>query len=408
MNILQEYLFNHGTDTILNSIGNEIDFNYLKIDKTNNSDILNHLDYYPMISSRTFTMPKSKSLLNVQFRETYHNYISFLITLPKITDKDYMRLCYYLILQKRIKEANEIFKKINYNNIIGDTFSSYELQYDYLIAYLDFSDETSNFKKARDICKKYNNFTIISWKNMFKEIEDQLNEYDGIIDYEKIFEENNNTIKTDKRSLSVERRNEELVINYKNISEITIKFYLIDVELLYTTNINLGKKPQNARDKFNYIIPDQTLIYQLTQIGNNSSSLDEENFIIVHIPKEYENKNIYIKIIAGDDENTSTDLICWSDLLKYSINEVSGEIKITDEKYKDLPMTYIKCFYQNDNELIKFYKDGFTDFRGKFNFLSINNNYNISLENITYFYFLIISKDKGSCYISYKNSKYKK
>ena len=79
---------------------------------------------------------------------------------------------------------------------------------------------------------------------------------------------------------------------------------------------------------------------------------------------------------------------------------MSGEIKITDEKYVALPMTYIKCFYQNDNELIKFYKDGFTDFRGKFNFLSINNNYNINLEKITYFYFLIISKDKGSCYIS--------
>ena len=77
---------------------------------------------------------------------------------------------------------------------------------------------------------------------MFKEIEDQLNEYDGIIDYEKMYEENNDTIKTDKRSLSVERKNAELIINYKNISEITIKFYLIDVELLYTTNINLGMK----------------------------------------------------------------------------------------------------------------------------------------------------------------------
>ena len=106
-----------------------------------------------MINSRTFKMPKAESILNRQFRDTYHNYISFLITLPTISDKEYMCLCYYLILQKRIKEANEIFKKINYNNIKGTNLTSLELQYDFLTAYLDFSDKSSDFNKAREILK---------------------------------------------------------------------------------------------------------------------------------------------------------------------------------------------------------------------------------------------------------------
>ena len=64
-----------------------------------------------------------------------------------------MRLCYYLILQQRIKEATIIFNKINKNNIIGNKLSSLELQYDYLTAYLDFNNGYPKFEKARAIVK---------------------------------------------------------------------------------------------------------------------------------------------------------------------------------------------------------------------------------------------------------------
>ena len=108
---MQESLFNKNNKEKLNIIGNEIDYKFLKIDKTNNAHILNHLDYYPIINTRVFRLPKSQSILNVQLRNTYKNYISYLITLPKINDYEYMRLCYYLILQQRIKEATIVFNK---------------------------------------------------------------------------------------------------------------------------------------------------------------------------------------------------------------------------------------------------------------------------------------------------------
>ena len=96
-----------------------------------------------------------------------------------------MRLCYYLILQQRIKEATTIFNKINKKNIIGDKLTSLELQYDYLTAYLDFSNGYPKFEKAREIMKKYKDIAISNWKNMYNEIEDQLNEYDGKINFDE-------------------------------------------------------------------------------------------------------------------------------------------------------------------------------------------------------------------------------
>ena len=42
---LQEYIHNHKNKEIFKSIGHEFDLQYLKVDKTNNAHILNHLDY---------------------------------------------------------------------------------------------------------------------------------------------------------------------------------------------------------------------------------------------------------------------------------------------------------------------------------------------------------------------------
>ena len=143
-----------------------------------------------------------------------------------------MRLCYYLILQQRIKEATTVFEKIDKKNIIGDNLASLELQYDYLTAYLDFSNGYPKFEKARQIIKKYKDIAISNWRNMFNEIEDQLNEYDKKIDFdEKITEEEKESLKSEKHkaeleeSLNIELKDQSININYRNVSTITIKYY---------------------------------------------------------------------------------------------------------------------------------------------------------------------------------------
>ena len=134
-----------------------------------------------------------------------------------------MRLCYFLILQQRMKEATIIYGKIDKKNIIGNKLTSLELQYDYLTAYLDFSNGYPKFEKAKEIMKKYKDIAISSWKNMFNEIEDQLNEYDGKINFdEEITKEEKELSKKEKHkaeseeNLNIELKDQEINIIYKN------------------------------------------------------------------------------------------------------------------------------------------------------------------------------------------------
>jgi hypothetical protein len=52
-----------------------------------------------------------------------------------------------------------------------------------LLAYFDFfTGAQDNYKVARKIVKKYENYPIVAWQLLFLSIVDQINEYDGEFD----------------------------------------------------------------------------------------------------------------------------------------------------------------------------------------------------------------------------------
>ena len=386
---LQEYILSNKNKEILKSIGHEFDFLFIKLDKTNNAHILNHLDYHPILKNRIFKLPKSKSILTTQLRVTYQEYVSFLITKEKISDYEYMRLCYYLILQQRIKEANIIYNKINKNNIIGNNLSSLELQYDYLTAYLDFNNGYPKFEKAREIAKKYKDISLSNWKSMFNEIEDQLNEYDGKINFDEEInkeEELSNKEKYKAESeemLNIEIKDQKIDIIYKNISEIQIKYYLINIEILFSRSPFVKK----TKIDFGFIQPQKIDIIKLEKNHN-------ENKYILNIPEEFKNKNFYLEVSSGKIKENE---IYYSSLLKYSLIESIGEIKVMTPELKPISKVYIKCFCETNSGQIKFYKDGFTDLRGKFDYISLNSDL---INEVKKFSLLMVSKEYGSIIVS--------
>lgn len=153
-----EYIENRKDLKVL--VGNSWDSRLLKVDESNDFDVFNHLDYHPLLNARVHRVGQANklSILNREFRNTYQAFIVSLVGKRVIQGKDYLRLCYYLILQDRIDEAVRVFKKINCFEI--SKFSSLEIQYDYVNAYLDFSMGYPDFAVSRALCKKYKEFPL--------------------------------------------------------------------------------------------------------------------------------------------------------------------------------------------------------------------------------------------------------
>ena len=203
------------------------------------------LEYYPLMNARVHQLSQDKSnILNKEFRAQYRAFLEYLIEVPRMDAAESLTLIYYLLLQDRIDEAIKVFSKIDKKEL--EVLPNIcHLQYDYFLGYLDFYIGYPNFKNARDICEKYLDYPVLSWRNLFYEMANQLAEYDGedLIDdtaanQEKKLTEKQKNLKSAKTEeiLNAELQQDEIQIVYQNCNELTINYYLIDLEVLYSRN----------------------------------------------------------------------------------------------------------------------------------------------------------------------------
>jgi hypothetical protein len=386
-NIIREFL--NSNNEFRKIVGPYADFSLLKIDESNNFDIAFHRDYHPILNARVHKIgsDRNSQILNVEFKETYQQFISYLIGLKKIDDKNYLRLCYYLILQDRIEEALDIFEMIKLDEN-SDEFSSLRLQYDYISAYLDFTVGYPEFKKAKEVCQVYKNFPLNHWRELFEEIEDQLLEYQGkatfddidmIMDEERKKKQTSKFVAEKEPKLSFTIENKSLQIIYSNLSSINIKFYLIDLEILFSRTPFIK---QNS-DDFSFVQPN--FIKNL-----NLENLTKETIMSFPIPEEYVNSNLFIEVSSTNKKSFDT---YFSTSLVINISETLGEVKVMSKDLLPLTKTYVKCFAKYKDESVKFYKDGYTDLRGKFNYVSLNTT---GLKDVKKFSLFIAHDTLGS------------
>ena len=74
-----------------------------------------HYDYFPIINARAHKLGDyaNPGIMNVQFRQTYHNFLQTLAEKDELDNTDLLNLTYYYFLQDRINEAIAIFGKVD-------------------------------------------------------------------------------------------------------------------------------------------------------------------------------------------------------------------------------------------------------------------------------------------------------
>jgi hypothetical protein len=371
---------------IINRLGTFFESSLVSVSPENTR--FRHLDYFPLINARVHSVGKNinAGLLNVQFRQTYYQFLKAMIEKDELSTSDWLQLSYYFLLQDRIKETIQIITgssqgakvepKIDPDSIKHD--SGLKLQYDYMVAYLDFFNGIdSNFKTARKIAKNYENYPVISWRVLFTEILDQLSEYDGIeeaeyeIDQEDEEKKKQNLKKSKKLEpyLECEIQGKQIKVEFANIKKIKIKYYVIDLEVLFSRAPFLIK---NTEDLAN-AKPIRMQEFELEE--NLKSSMFD-------ILEEFHSQNVMIEVHG---ESKQQFLTYFSNSMKVTILEDFGEIKVTDKDDQKLQKVYIKAIAQHSDGTTKFFKDGYTDIRGKFEYAQLSSKKMSGIEKIRNF-----------------------
>ena len=259
------------------------------------------------------------------------------------------------------------------------------LQYDYMAAYLDFyTGEDSNFKLAREVSEKYADYPVLHWRALFEEIKDQLKEFDGDMDIGKEIDQTEDEKKLNLKIskeleplLFAELKGKRIQVDYENIDSVDVKYYMIDPEILFSRTPFLA---QDTED-FAFVKPIQTFTVYL-----NSAQKTE----LIDIEPSLMTSNMIIEV---QGQGKQVFLRYFSTSLKLVINENYGELKVTDKDDKPLPLVYIKVFSKNKNGEVKFFRDGYTDINGKYEYAQINSKSMADLEKFAIF---VASEEHGS------------
>jgi hypothetical protein len=431
-NIIAEYLPHQ--DSFVAACGDYIISPILVIDPIERYSY-QHLEYSPLVNARAHKLGKDRRIVNDRFHAQYHRLMKVLSYRDQFDDEENLSVAYYMFLQDRVSEALGFLDKVNPDKLPT------RLQYDYFVAYSGFyrPDAASQpLARSQQVAAKYADYPVERWRNFFGEVRAQLAELQGAAESAAVDKENRSHRMAALASsepnveLSVEAR--KINVKYQNLSQIRINYYLMDVELLFSTNPFVGEL---GGGQFAYIRPNlmqvvdmpagkarnlttqqaATMIAPATRPASRpatavaaattqpagaaaraatttapaASQPSYSGSLALDLPQEFTSSNVLVEVVADGIRKTQT---YFANSLAVQIVENYGQLQVTHEASgKPLAKVYVKVYARMKDGQVQFLKDGYTDLRGKFDYVSLNTN---ELDNVAKLAILVLSDTSGA------------
>jgi len=368
--VVRQFLMHQ--DGFVNETGGPIDSPLLFVDPVARHSY-EHLEYKPLVNARAHALGKRRQIVNDRLFEQYHKFLKVLSYHNQLNDTDLLAVTYYLLLQDRIDEAFDAFARVNRDKVTT------KMQYDYCAAYLQMFD--GDLKQARTIAAGYANYPVDRWRNTFATIAAQLDEIEGkgnlVIDPNDRGQQQGNLAATEpgfEFTLDAKAIN----LTWQNLDSVKVNYYPMDVELLFSTSPFV----QQSGGQFASIRPNATKELKLPA-GKNK--------LTVPLPDEFASKNVLVEIVGAGKTRA---VPYYATAMTVNVTENYGQLRVTDALGgKGLPKVYVKVYARLADGTVKFHKDGYTDLRGRFDYVSVNTPERQAIER---FSVLVLSEDRGA------------
>ncbi|HZZ70708.1 MAG TPA: hypothetical protein VFE24_00535 [Pirellulales bacterium] len=331
------------------------------------------MDYKPLVNARVGKLGRERMILNNRFFAQYEHLLRIFSYRTKLSNDELMGLTYYLLLQDRVEEGLEFFNRVNRDQL------AVKLQYDYFAAYLDFSKGEP--QAARKIAAQYAEYPVKRWQMLFANLVNQADEIDHreakVVDkLDRTQVQNQEAAATPAFDFTVDSK--KVKVDFQNLAEIQVNYYLMDIELLFSRNPFV----QGESKQFSYIQPNESQTLKLPVKGNHFE---------FDLPAKLANSNVLVEITAG---GVTKSQAYYANALKVQVVENYGQLRVSqDKEATPLPKVYCKVYARMQDGSVKFYKDGYTDLRGLFDYSSLSTN---ELDFVQRFSILVLSEEHGA------------
>lgn len=357
--------------TLLGKVGPYLDCGLVSLNGLAPGDY-EHLEYAPLINPRSHRLGKKLTIPDKRLSQQYRDLLGILSHKGKLDSKDFLAVSYYLLLQQRIDLALSTFAKVKRTDLAT------HLQYDYLQAYLFFYQ--GDLPKARSLAEAYQDYPLVHWRKRFAEVIAQLDEIDGGHARPIDGEQPDQALLAGKEpALELSVADNTLTLSYRNLNEVSVHYYLMDIEPLFSKRPFLSESGQQG---FSMIKPNRTETISLPP--------DRETYQM-QLPADLANTNVFVEVEAGAIRSAG---VAMANTMNLHMGASYGQLQVMDRTDgRPMPRAYVKVYARLNNGEIVFYKDGYTDLRGRFDYISLSTDL---LNRVDRLALLILSEDRGA------------
>lgn len=331
-----------------------------------------HLEYRPLVNNRAHALGGENRILNPVTRNQYLSFLEVLSQRKSLDDRDHLGVTYYLFLQDRVTEALAHLSKVRPARL------ETRMQFDYFQAYAAFYQE--DLGKARTVAKKYERYPVDRWRERFGALMGQIKEIEGVnleVVKDGDRQQEQELAASLEPALALQVEGGKIKVSHQNIKEVTVNYYEMDLEFLFSTNPFVS----SDSSRFDVIRPNKS---ESRVIGKGQKST------ILPLPKEYQARNVIVEVLGGGKKVSRA---VYANELRTVLSETMGLVTVRQGKNgRPLSKVYVKV-YADTNQGPVFFKDGYTDLRGKFDYASVSTQ---GLGKVRKFSILVMSEDDGA------------
>jgi hypothetical protein len=368
---IQEYL--RSNDAFLRRFGDFVDCTLAAVDPVERH-WFEHLEYSPLVNARAHRLGRDRKIVNSAFFNQYVRLMNVLRYKRELTDEDELGVACYLFLQDRVAEALAWFDKVD-----ADKLPS-QLQIDYLRCYVAFYREQPD--DARQIAARYTHHPVDKWRKRFADVISQTAEMGGGEVAESGRDEDQrerlqDELASTEPALEMKVEDGEVRLSFQNLQQVTVNCYEMDLEFLFSTNPFV----ESEGDRFSVIKPNYSTVVALPNQGSTHRFA---------LPTDFAGKNVLVEVLGAGRRAAQA---YYANNLEVQFVEQYGRLQVRQaETRRPLAKVYVKV-YAKTPDGTRFFKDGYTDLRGKFDYTSLNTD---DIGSVSEFAVLVMSDEDGA------------
>jgi hypothetical protein len=323
-----------------------------------------------------------RKILNQALAAQYRRFLGVLVTQAALSDDDLLAAAYYLLLQDRVAEGLEAFGRVDASAVTA------RLQHDYMAAVVALYRGDAG--AARTLALAHAEHAVDRWRKRFAAVIDAADEAMGTAASqaagaagkgdadEGAWLAEQGRLAGTEQSFDIAVEGGAVVVTYQNLAQVEVRYYLMDIELAFSRAPFVSQ----ATERFALVKPHATEIVTLP------ADQRQHRFAL---PVGYARRNVVVEAIAAGTRKAQGHYA--HDLLVH-VAAPYGQVRVYEQAGgRPLPRSYVKVYARMHDGEVRFYKDGYTDLRGCFDYASLSTD---ALDRVARFAMLVISQEHGA------------